>query len=49
MIACDEQQAMHARRGEDDGVGEFEAGALANDNRFLAHGLIDFEQIKVSQ
>lgn len=49
MIARDEQQAMHARRREDDGVGEFQACPLADEDCFPAHGFIDFEQLKVIQ
>ena len=46
MIARDQKQAMYASRGEDDGIGEFQASALSDEDGFLADGFIDFEQIE---
>lgn len=49
MITRDQKQAMHTRSREDDGVGEFEAGALADEDRFRRDSRIDFQQIESVQ
>ncbi len=43
MIPGDQQQAVDPSSCEDDGVREFEPGALANEDGFQAHGFINFE------
>ena len=47
VVARDEEQAMHAGGGENDGVGESEPDSLANENGLLTYGFVDFEQITV--
>ncbi len=48
-VASDQKQAMHASGREQDGIREFQAGPLANENAFCSHRFVDFQHTEFVQ